>query len=83
MSLFVCDNCGCIDNTACGGTFTTRNMDIWNEEDRGKALCVECSPTKFVDGSRNPDAGKWHNKFDKIKYTEEYRDEVLNPPQKL
>lgn len=25
MSLFQCDNCGCVDNSACGGTYSVRN----------------------------------------------------------
>lgn len=65
MSLFQCDECGCVDNSACGGTYHTKNTDLWAEEDRGKELCVVCSPKKFVDGSENKGAGIWHNHFDR------------------
>jgi hypothetical protein len=81
MPLFVCDKCGCVDNTALGGTWWTRNTDIWKPEDRGKALCTECAPPEFSDGSPNVDAGKWHNRFPKEKYNERDRDNVLNPPK--
>jgi hypothetical protein len=69
MPVFVCDNCDNIDNSACGGTFWTRNMDIWPEEYRGKALCVECAPKQYSDGSPNERAGKWHGRFPKRKAT--------------
>lgn len=55
-------------------------MDIWKLEDRGKALCCECSPKFYADGSINEDAGKWHNRFPKKKYTKEDRNKVINPP---
>ena len=83
MPLFVCDNCGCIDNTALGGTYWSRNTDVWKPEDRGKALCCECAPKKYNDDTINEDAGIWHDKFPKRKFTEEYRHKVLNPPKLL
>lgn len=82
MPLFVCDNCGCIDNTACGGTWWSRNMtDIWPKEYVGKALCVVCASPVYNDGSPNTDAGEWHNHFPRKQYTPDRRDDVLNPPR--
>ena len=83
MSLYVCEKCGCIDNTACGGQSVFRNSSWVPEESKGKYLCCECTPIHFSDGSINEDAGKWHNRFPKRKYTEEDRDRVINPPVKL
>jgi len=37
MPLFVCEECGCVDNTACGGTF----WDVLSARS-GKVLCCEC-----------------------------------------
>jgi hypothetical protein len=66
MSTFVCEKCGCVDNSACGGTYHTKNCDWWPEEYRGKALCCVCASPKFKDGSINTGAGKWHNKFPRL-----------------
>lgn len=43
MPLFVCDKCGCVDNTALG-RYWSKDMDIWGEDNRGLALCTECAP---------------------------------------
>lgn len=71
MPLFVCDKCDGIDNTACGGTWHTRNMDIWPEEVQGKALCAECTPANFKGGEANDRGGKWHGRFEKRTMTPE------------
>lgn len=51
MSIFRCEECGCIENTAC--------CDYWCRKDNDKtdhrALCSEC----------DPDIGKWHGEFPK------------------
>ena len=83
MPLFVCDRCGCVDNTACGGTYWTRNQ---NEEyfdgiKNGEALCAECTPKIFSDGSTNEYGGIWHNKFPKVKW--DGQTEMLNRNQKI
>jgi hypothetical protein len=49
MSLFVCDDCGCVENTALagpGGYWGRTRLD-------GKARCSAC----------NPKVGKWHGHF--------------------
>jgi hypothetical protein len=51
VSLFRCENCGCVENTATG--------DYWSRRQRKsgdhRALCSECSPN----------GGKWHGRFPK------------------
>lgn len=68
MPLFVCENCHAIDNTGCGGTYWVSKAAGVSDGDE-KALCVECAPTEFADGSRDEDAGKWHDLFPKVTAT--------------
>lgn len=88
MPVFKCENCGTIDNTALGH-YWSKNRPEWfdwtNIEDRkGKALCCTCAPTKFSDGTKNKDAGMWHNKFEKqhiddfLKKYPDAKDEIIN-----
>jgi hypothetical protein len=42
MPLFVCDDCGAVDNTACGGSYWIRNKTE-------KVLCCECYTGKWHD----------------------------------
>ena len=65
MSLFVCDKCHCIENTALG-RYWSRNLEGVRE--RGKALCSECAPITFKSGEKTPKGGKWHNRFPKEKF---------------
>jgi len=69
MSLFQCEVCGCVENTAlaCQGIgdtdFIMRWFDWKGFEDRkGKLLCSACAPTKYSDGVLTG-YGKWHNEF--------------------
>lgn len=64
MPMFVCDLCGCGENTALGH-FWGRESDYFGPELKGKALCSECMPDTFSDGSKNEDGGKWHGRFEK------------------
>lgn len=50
MSLFKCDQCGCVENTA-SSRFWFRNFP--NSGLNGRALCSEC----------DPEIGKWHGRF--------------------
>lgn len=67
MSTYICEKCGCIDNSACGGNFWIMSgkrsyyKEDWANE---MYLCVECCPSKFDDGS-DSEGGKWHNHFEK------------------
>jgi len=49
MSLFKCEGCGCVENTATSGYHLRR------EKTDGRALCSEC----------DPNIGKWHGIFPK------------------
>lgn len=74
MPLFVCDRCGCVDNTAYGRYWSKDYPDMWDKENEGLALCTECAPTTFSDGTstnqgwRLAEYGKWHNEFPKQKW---------------
>lgn len=49
--MFVCDQCGCVENTALGH-YWGRNVEALGGD--GRALCSECSD------------GKWHGRFEKV-----------------
>lgn len=69
MSLFNCENCGVVENTALSPSYWSRKrVEIYDwtgiEERKGMALCSECAPTRFSDG-KPCGTGKWHGKFKK------------------
>ena len=64
MPLFICENCGCIENTALGFYWSRKHVKFKDEEMNGKALCSECMPLEFSNGVKAGE-GKWHNKFSK------------------
>ena len=80
MPLFICEKCDAIDNTACGGTFWTKDLtrQIWPEEAQGKALCAECAPTHYKSGEPNERGGKWHGRFEKEYATQETVDAMTD-----
>lgn len=67
MSLFQCENCGCVENTAlssqgCNG-YMEQFFDWSGIEDRkGKKLCCVCAPTIHTDGTPT-EFGVWHDRF--------------------
>jgi len=67
MSLFQCEECGCVENTALAcqgiGAFAAKWFD-WTgiERRKGKKLCSACAPTKHSDGTPT-EYGKWHGRF--------------------
>lgn len=63
MSLYMCEKCGCVENTALG-FYWSRDQPMWPEDVRGKALCSECGPTTFSNGDPT-DLGVWHGRFEK------------------
>ena len=67
MPLFICENCGCIENTALGHYWSRKHVKFKDEKMNGKALCSECTPLEFSDGSKAGN-GKWHNHFPKEKF---------------
>jgi len=50
MSIFQCEQCGCVENTAPSGYWQRLMTDP-----PGPALCSEC----------DPEIGKWHGMFEK------------------
>lgn len=64
MSLYQCEKCGCIENTALGW-YHCRKMGIaiQPKEEQGLALCSACGPTNYTDGKTIEKTGKWHGKF--------------------
>lgn len=54
MSVFRCDECGCIENTATSN-YWLRPVDKDENKFTGPALCSECDPK----------IGKWHGRFEK------------------
>ncbi|HBU8849377.1 hypothetical protein [Citrobacter sp. RHB21-C01] len=67
MSLFQCENCGCVENTALSSQgfngFFEKLYDWSYAPDRkGMKLCSACGPVKYSDGE-NTEYGKWHKVF--------------------
>ena len=75
MPCFVCEKCGCIDNTATGH-YWGKDTIMFKEgsltpELIGKPLCIECMPLFYCDGS-STGAGEWHDLFTKEHWTVHY-----------
>lgn len=64
MPLFCCGKCQCIENTALSNYWTRNDPKIWPAEFVGKALCSECGPPVYLDGTKS-EYGVWHNRFKK------------------
>jgi len=65
MPLFVCDECKVVENTACGH-YWTRGQGFYKDKDRDKkALCSQCMPSEFNDGSKSSKGGQWHGRFER------------------
>ncbi len=66
MSLFQCEHCGSVENTACSGQGIKMMADYFDfagiEDRKGKLLCSVCAPTKYADGGKTK-FGVWHNRF--------------------
>jgi hypothetical protein len=77
MPLFVCENCGVIENTALGHYWSRKAVKVSKLELQGKALCSECCPETFIDGSPTG-KGKWHDKFPKDYWSETNKTPVIN-----
>jgi hypothetical protein len=59
MSLYQCEECGCIENTACGWYHYRKHSDPKYGD---RKLCSVCGPTKFDDGG-STELGEWHGRF--------------------
>lgn len=66
MSLFQCENCGSVENTALSaqGFAPMRHLFDWsyNMGLEGMRLCSACGPTTYRDGSPTK-YGVWHKVF--------------------
>ena len=66
LSLFQCEKCGCIENTACSaqGFHLWPHLFDWSYDEslRGLQICSACGPSKYNDG-KPTEYGKWHNRF--------------------
>ena len=60
MSLFQCEECGCVENTAL--------CSYWSRllREDSRKLCSACTPDKFSDGTNNRKGGRWHGRFKRI-----------------
>lgn len=69
MSLFVCDKCHCVENTALGRYHSRNISNMWADDNFGQALCSECAPLTYKSGEKTHFDGTWHGKFSKRKPT--------------
>ena len=66
MSLFQCEECGCMENTATGWYWCRNDKQLTPEKYLGKALCSCCAPTEYAGGDNNENnTGEWHGRFDR------------------
>lgn len=72
MGLFICDECDVLENMA-RGHFLGREFSDWFEDvsKNGKALCSQCTPTNYSDGTPT-NLGVWHGHFERMIMTSEY-----------
>ena len=77
MPLFRCEKCGCIENTALGH-FWSRSIQDFKGTEFEKALCSECTPSFYPDGSKTKNGGKWHGHFPKEQATEIDKGKLAN-----
>lgn len=78
MSLFICEDCFCVENTALGMWWSRNDVGIWAPEHVGKARCSACAPATYRDGGATG-YGAWHRRFSKDLATEADRSRVNNP----
>lgn len=77
MGLFICEKCGAIENTALGFYWGRKGLKFKDHPELdGKALCSECTPLYYDDGTETGFTGEWHNKFKK-KYAKDFTQKQL------
>jgi hypothetical protein len=80
MSTYICEKCGCVDNTACGGNYAAVvcNLNLFTDEySNTHQLCSMCTPNIYSDGTCNPSGGKWQKHFAKKHWSEYGSEEKL------
>lgn len=68
MSLFQCENCGCVENTSmCFQGFARAGLFDWKGKEnlKGGLICSACGPKHFRDKT-NSGCGHWHKIFERI-----------------
>lgn len=66
MSLFQCEECGCVDNSATSMFNVRNNKRLTPEEFLGRELCCVCGPQTFASGEPiSKINGEWHNLFER------------------
>ena len=73
MPCFVCEKCGCIENSALSMYWSKDWAEYEDSSLNGMALCSECTPKKYASGE-DTGYGEWHGKFEK-----EYFDPKVDP----
>lgn len=70
MSLFQCQNCGCVENTAMSSQGHAMMADLFDwtgiEDRKGKLICSACGPSRYVSGEETRYGGRWHGSFRRI-----------------
>jgi len=80
MSTYICEKCGCIDNTACGGNYWAvvgKLNDFADEYSNTHVLCAECTPAEYADGTPTETRGKWHDMFPKTHWSKIGEKEIM------
>lgn len=63
MSIYQCEECGCIENSALGH-YHCRGQGMYRDKTKDpKKLCSACGPVEFKSGEIDPGHGKWHDRF--------------------
>lgn len=68
MSLYQCEDCGCVENTALGWYHCRNDASLTVPDKLGKALCSVCGPTHFPNGDPIEKMGKRHGRFERTFY---------------
>lgn len=69
MPVFACDECNTVENTALGHYWSRSLTDFEDVHKNGKALCSECTPATYADGSPTINkGGTWHSRFPKVQW---------------
>lgn len=82
MSLFVCDKCDTIENTALGLYWRGHRHEAWFGIPNHSALCSACMPTHFLNGAVHREGtGEWHGQFKRETYADRPDTDVINRPK--
>jgi hypothetical protein len=65
MSLYQCESCGAVENSAKGHYHCVGRGFYKDKVKDAMKLCSECTPIEYSDGSIDKKSGKWHGIFPK------------------